>query len=145
MQFLRRLRIAVHLRDRLDAGRNVGVTLTGSDRVERHPDRLQRGGTETVDRGSRHRGGKPGEERRAPPEVHPLLLLREAAADHDVDDLAAIELRDLLQHRVDRKRSEIVRPRLDERPLPGSSDRCPCGGDYDGVRQRRSLLSVRVR
>ena len=36
---------------------------------------------------------QPGEQRGAAAEVHPLLLLREAAADHHVDDLLAAAAR----------------------------------------------------
>ena len=140
MELLGVLGVAVDLGDRLDAAGDEGVALAGLDRVEGHADRLQRRGAEAVDRRARNGLGQPGEQRDAAGEVHALALLREAAADHHVDDLAAVELGHLLQRRVDREGGEVVGPGVDERALARAPDRRARGGDDHCFRQRRSLL-----
>ena len=140
MELLAVLRVAVDLRDRLDAAGDERVALAGADRVERHADRLQRRRAEAVDGRPRHGRRQIGEQRGAAREVHALAVLREPAADHHVDDLLARQLRDLLQRRVDRERGEVVGARVDERPLARPADRRARGGDDDCVRQRRTLL-----
>ena len=140
MQLLGVLRVAVDLGDRLDAGSDEGVPLAGLDRVKGHPDRLQRGGAEAVDRRARDGVGQIGEQSCAAAEVHALPLLGEAAADHDVVDLTAVELGHLLQRGVDREADEVVGPRVHERPLLGAPDRRAGGGNDHCFRQRRSLL-----
>jgi hypothetical protein len=104
-----------------------------------HADRLERGGAEPIHGRARNLRGQPGEQCGAPAEVHPLLLLRKAAADHHVDDLGAVELGDLVQRGVDRERDEVVGPGVDQRALAGPPDGGADGGDDDCVRQRRSL------
>ena len=136
VQLLRVLRIAAHLRRRLDAGRHERVALAGADRVEGHADRLQARRAEAVHGRAGNRLGQPGEQRRAAREVHPLPLLRKAAADHHVDDLAAVELGHLLQRGVDRERDEVVGTRVDERALARAADRRARRGDDDGLRHR---------
>ena len=48
VQLLGVLGIAIHLGDRFDAGGDVRVALAGANRMERHADRLQARGAETV-------------------------------------------------------------------------------------------------
>src|SRR5262249_14582589 len=141
VQLLCVLRVAGDLRRRLDAGRDEGVALAGLDRVERHPDRLQARRAEAVDGRSRDLLGKACEEHRAPGEIHPLLLLREAAADHHVHDLGRVELRHLLDRGADRERHEVVGAHVDERALVGSSDRRPRRVDDDGFGHQTNALA----
>ena len=102
--------------------------------MEGHPDRLQGGGTEPVDGRTGHGLRQAGQERRAAGQVHSLLVLREPAADHHVDDVLSRQVRDASQRGVDRERDEVVRPRVDERALPGAADRrARCRND-DGFR-----------
>ena len=114
---LRRPGIAVDLGDRLDAAGDEGVSLAGLDRVERHPDRLQRRGAEAIDRRPGHGLGQAREQRNPAREIHALAVLREPAADHHVDDLLARKLGHPLQRRVHREGSEVVGARVDERAL----------------------------
>ena len=58
--------------------------------------------------------GQPCEQRDAPAEVHPLALLREAAADDHVDDLLRRQSRHLREGRVDGERGEVVGAGVDE-------------------------------
>ncbi len=55
MELFLGLGVAVHLRDRLDAGCDERLALARLDRVERHPDRLQARRAEAVHRRARHR------------------------------------------------------------------------------------------
>ena len=101
--------------------------------MERHADRLQARRAEAVDRRAWHRRREAGEQRDAPPEVHPLLLLREAAADHHVDDLLSRQLGHLLERGTDRERTQVVRAGVDQRSLGGAADRRARSGDDDGL------------
>ena len=132
VQLLGVLRIAVDLRDRLDAGGDIDVALARLDRVERHPRRLERGGAEAVDRRSRHAVRELREQRRAAGEVHPLLLLREAAADDHVDDVLRLELRHLRHRLADREGEQVVGALVDQRALAGAPDRGADGADDHG-------------
>ena len=137
-----RLRVAVHLGDRLDAAGDERVALAGADRVERHADRLEARRAEAVDGRAGHRRGQPGQERHAAAEVHALLRLGEAAADDHVDDLLARQLRHLVERGPDRERGEIVRTDVDERALGRAADRRARSGDDDGFAHARIYLRI---
>ena len=144
VQLLRVLRVAVDLGDRLDPGRDVDVALARLDRVEGHPRGLQGGRTEAVDRRSRNALGEAGQERGAAGEVHALLLLREPAADHHVDDLVRIEPFHLPDRLLDREREQVVRADVQQRPLGGTPDRGADGADDDGFGHSSSLRYVKA-
>ena len=76
--------------------------------------------------------GSPASSADAPGEVHALLLLREAAADHHVVDLARRQRRHLLERGLDGERGEVVGAGVDERALGGAADRRARGGDDHG-------------
>ena len=118
VELLVALRIAVDLRDRLDAGGDERVALAGLDRVVRHADRLQARGAEPVDGRPRHARRQAREQRGAAAQVHPLLRLGEAAADDHVDDL-------LGRQRRARARAPCgSRTRPDRRAAPRSASPC---------------------
>ena len=136
VQLLGVLRIAVDLCDRFDARSHVGVALARANRMERHTDRLQARRAEAIHCRAWDGLWQPGKQGDAPTEVHALFLLREAAADHHVDDLGRIELGDLLQRGVDGERGEIVGTSVDERALARATDRRSGGRDDHRFRHR---------
>jgi hypothetical protein len=141
MELVGVLRIAVNLRDRLDAGGDEDVALAGLDRVEGHPDRLQAGGAEAVHRRPGDVLRQARQQRRAARDVHPLLLLGKAAPHHHVDDLGGIELRHLLERRADGERDQVVGSDVDEGPFPRAAYRRPDGGGDDGFGHQTKALS----
>ncbi len=101
--------------------------------MEGHPDRLQRRGAEAVDRRARH--GVSGSPARSTPRrarFIPCFALREAAADHHVDDRPRAAPRAPSEHVVDREGEQVVGPHVGERPLRRAADRRARRGDDDG-------------
>ena len=107
---------------RLDAGGDEGVALTGLDRVEGHPDGLQRRRTVSVDGGARQEvvaefdGDDAGH-------VEALLAARQAAAQDQVVDLVRVQRRHLVQCGAHHLRRQVVGPHADQRPFHGAADR----------------------
>jgi hypothetical protein len=99
--------------------------------VEGHPRRLQRGRAEPVDGRPGHRVRQPREERAAARQVHPLLLLGEAAADDHVLELRGVEALGLRHRLADREGEQVVGPLVDQRALGGAPDRSADGRDDD--------------
>ena len=65
-------------------------------------------------------------------QVVPLLPAGQGAAADHVLDLAAAQLRDLLEHLVGDERAQVIGSLVDERALDGAADRRPAdGGDND--------------
>ena len=114
----------------LDPDAHEGGALIGLDGVESHPDGLQRRRAVAVDRGTW--SADPGQDADDPSQVVPLLAAGKGAAADHVVDLAAVQLRDLLEHLVHDIGAQVVRPLIDERALDGAADRCPADrGDND--------------
>ena len=130
-------------RDGLDAGGDVRVALARLDRVEGHPRGLQRGGAEAVDGRRGHVVVDAREQPGDAPDVVALLALAEAAAHHDVDDRARVELGVALDQLAQRDRGEVVRADALQRSLPRSSDGGANGVDDHCFRHlRRSPWSL---
>ena len=76
--------------------------------------------------------GKPGAEAGDAGDVHSLLGLRHGAAEDDVFDLGAVELRDAVECSVDGEGGEIVGARGAEGSARGFAyGGADCGGDDD--------------
>ena len=107
---------------RLDAGGDERVALAGLDRVEGHPDGLQRRRTVPVDGGARQEvvaeldGDDAGH-------VEALLAAGQAAAQDQVVDLVRVQRRHLVQRGAHHLRGEVVGPHADQRPFHGAPDR----------------------
>jgi hypothetical protein len=106
---------------RLDAGRDEGVALAGLDRVESHPDGLQRRRTVAVDGGAGQEvvaeldGDHAGH-------VEALLAAGQAAAQDQVVDLVGVERLDFVECGAHHLRGQVVRPDADQRPFHGAPD-----------------------
>jgi hypothetical protein len=106
---------------RLDAGRDEGVALAGLDRVESHPDGLQRRRTIPVD-------GRAGQEVVAELDgdhaghVEALLAARQAAAQDQVVDLVGIERLHLVECGAHHLGRQVVGSDTDQRPFHGAPD-----------------------
>jgi hypothetical protein len=127
-------------RDGLGPGRDVLVALAGLDRVESHPQRLQRGGAEAADR---HRGDvmvDAGEQLGVAADVVALLAHREAAAHQDVVGLREVDLGVALDERLQGDGGEVVGADVLERALGRAADRGADRVDDDGVGHGVGLL-----
>ena len=90
--------------------------------MERHPNRLQRGSAEPIDRGRRNRVRQTPEKGRRPCNVVALFVMGESAADHGIIDRSSIDLGHFLHDGIDGEPGKIVSTHIDERPLVGTSD-----------------------
>ena len=117
--------------DRLDAGGHEDVALACLDGVGRHADRLQRRRAVAVHHDAWHIG-EPGEQRRDPTDVVAGLTSGRAAAQDDVFHELRIELRGLLEDRLDDEPGQIIGAAFGEAALVGPADRRPGGRDDDG-------------
>ena len=90
--------------------------------MERHPNRLQRGSAESIDRGRRNRVRQAPEKGRRPGNVEALFVMGEGAADHGVIDRGSIDLGHFLHDGIDGEPGKIVGAHIDQRPLVGTSD-----------------------
>ena len=125
-------------RDGLDAGGDVLVALAGLDRVEGHPDRLQRGGAEAVDRGGGDVMVDARQQRGVAADVGALLARLEAAAHHDVVGLGEVDPGVAVDERLQRHGGEVVRADVLEGSLDRAPDRRADGVDDDGFRHAGS-------
>ena len=107
---------------RLDAGGDERVAFAGLDRVEGHPDGLQRRRTVSVDGGARQEvvaefdGDDAGH-------VEALLATGQAAAQDQVVDLVGVQPLHLVQRGAHHLRRQVVGPDADQRPFHGAADR----------------------
>ena len=108
------------------------MPLAGLDRVERHPDRLQRGRAVAGDGGAgqlvvaeQHRDH--------PGHVEALLAAGQPAAEHEVVERGRVQLRDLVQGGLDDRGGQVVRAEAGHGALGGAADRGTGGGDDDGL------------
>ena len=99
-------------RDALDADAEEDVTLTGVDGVGRHPGGLQRRRAVAGDGGAGHVHA--GEDGDVAADVEALLATGQAAAADEVLDLAAVELRYLVEDLVDDLSRQVVGTHLDQ-------------------------------
>ena len=76
----------------------------------------------------------PGQQRGVAADVVALLAGLEAAAHHDVVDLAEVDARVALDERLERDRGQVVRADVLQRSLDRAPDRGADGVDDDGFR-----------
>jgi hypothetical protein len=126
-------RVGGEARDGLHPGGDVLVALAGRDRVERHPQGLQRGGAEAVDGHGRHVVVDAGQQLRVAADVVALLAHREPAAHQDVVRLREVDLGVAVHERRERHGGEIVGAHVLERSLGRAPDRGADRVHDDGV------------
>ena len=100
--------------------------------MERHPDRLQRGGAEPIDRAGGHAVVDAGEQRRVTAHVVALLPERGRGPHHQVVRLLEIDLRVSLGQRLYRDRRQIVGANGLQGAPDGAPDRGANGVDDHG-------------
>ena len=107
--------------NRLHAGGDERVAFAGLDRMEGHPDGLQRRRTVAVDGGARQEvvaqldGDDAGH-------VEALLASGQAAAQDQVVDLVGVQLGYLVQRGAHHLGRQVVGPDADQRPFHGAPD-----------------------
>jgi hypothetical protein len=106
--------------------------------VEGHPGGLQRAGAVAGDGRTRQavqaeQGGD------HPGHVEALLASGQAAAQVEVFDQGAVELRNLVQRGVDDGGGEVVGTQILQRALDGAADRGAGSGDDDSFRHEPTL------
>jgi hypothetical protein len=94
-----------------DAGADEHVAFTGFDRVKGHSGRLERRRAVTSD-GRRRQPIKSEADGDNSRDIEALLATRQSAPQHQVVDLARIELRHLVESGAHDGRGEVVRPQL---------------------------------
>ncbi len=141
-----RLGCLVEAADELDPGGDVGVALTGLDRVCGMADRVERGGAVARDRRPGDRLGQLlGEQRDDAGDVEALQALGHAAAAVDVLDQLGRDVGVALEQLVDDERCRLLGTKLGERSLERTSDRAAGGVDDHGFRHCLRLLGLEVK
>ncbi len=97
-----------------------------------HPDRLQRGGAESIDGRAGNSVGKAPEQSRNSADIEALLVVGQSAPHHDVVDRFGIQSGHLVDQRSDAETGQIVGTDIDQRALVGPPDRRPSGVDDHG-------------
>jgi hypothetical protein len=131
-------RVRREARDRLDAGGHVLVALADLDRMEGHPQGLQRGRAEAVDGRGRDVVVEPGQQRCVAADVVARLAHLEAAAHHHVVGLGEVDARVALDQRPQGHGGEVVGADVLQRPLGRAPDRRADGVDDHGFRHRKT-------